>query len=942
MAAPSWLDILLGRAMRSLGSPITRRTALNFGSGFTVTDDPTNDQTTVTTSGGGSGGTGNLIVTTQTALKNLLRVNLTAGQSVTVEATNKTWTWSATTGAGFAGDDRTVAQLAEGVTADAGRFYINDGAPIVPTFAALKLAVSGVHDAIDVQAFASLGDGGGGTWNKKAGTVTENIGATCQPIGASFHYERRYSGPMFGAWFGVVTSSAEVHDANGTDTAKAATNTAAVLAMGNAIDALGGGEGRLPPGFVAMKNGTGCLHAVGWTNVHIRGDSLETTRVFDPQVAATVGDAAARGAFFWLEDQDGCTVSEMTLAGSGVANYSFAVANGVTRTERKGIYWQAPSTNCLTERVRFEGIEGECWFPDGGVGAVATNNIARNCQWFYCYSNIWNLGSGDVYAVGCGVEDCSGEGTGQSTFQMGGTRWFIRRVYSKSGADKLSADQILVYNSPNGFEIEDVTIEGFDVSLSTASIARFGQSAGNIRGNVKNLKLIDCKISTDAGSVNAFIDIRALSDLGDVNIDGLTIDGVEFTRPGGIVGPGGKLVGIRWSGPNSIDCTVTNVMARNAAGGLMDHMAQTMSDVPVANRISVSRFTGVDIPQLTSFAVAPLLDHVTPIKASVGTDTERITQLESILLTWGVVKDPAFLPTDLTSVGLDGWYRGDHVILGDTPKASGTSPPVVTLSGALAQPLGIQIDVTTGATLASGNMRFRWSVDNGSTWTASNVVGAATVVLGITGITANFAAGTYDATNLYKATVAKWLDLGPRGLYLAPFSLVKAHEFEMIASTANSKPGLRSDGIDDAMGIGYTRAKPSYIMAVVRADDATASGTIADGLSANQTRFYRTGAAQVSAYAGSAINGAGADIQNYHIYEILWDGASSYILEDGVSLVAGATGSNNAAAGLSIGAFNNASDYFNGTYVELICCNGEPFGAERDAMFATLQARYGL
>lgn len=77
--------------------------------------------------------------------------------------------------------------------------------------------------------------------------------------------------------------------------------------------------------------------------------------------------------------------------------------------------------------------------------------------------------------------------------------------------------------------------------------------------------------------------------------------------------------------------------------------------------------------------------------------------------------------------------------------------PALTLSGFPWAARKFRAEVTTGATLVSGNMRFRWSDDNGSTWT-SGVVGAATVLLGASGLTANFASGTYVNTDVYTWT----------------------------------------------------------------------------------------------------------------------------------------------------------------------------------------------
>lgn len=85
--------------------------------------------------------------------------------------------------------------------------------------------------------------------------------------------------------------------------------------------------------------------------------------------------------------------------------------------------------------------------------------------------------------------------------------------------------------------------------------------------------------------------------------------------------------------------------------------------------------------------------------------------------------------------------------------SSGMSQPVVSLSGTPTQTTdSIELDVTTGGTLASTNVRFTWKLNGVVQQTAQ--VGAATFVLGATGLTANFAAGTYTTDNNYKTASA--------------------------------------------------------------------------------------------------------------------------------------------------------------------------------------------
>lgn len=99
--------------------------------------------------------------------------------------------------------------------------------------------------------------------------------------------------------------------------------------------------------------------------------------------------------------------------------------------------------------------------------------------------------------------------------------------------------------------------------------------------------------------------------------------------------------------------------------------------------------------------------------------------------------------------------------------SSGTTPPSVTLSGTPKGAYKLHIDVTTGG-LSDGTAKFRFSVDDGQTWSAILTIpaGGGAIALtdtatdslvgvnGATGVTATFANGTYNADNLYTATAS--------------------------------------------------------------------------------------------------------------------------------------------------------------------------------------------
>lgn len=116
--------------------------------------------------------------------------------------------------------------------------------------------------------------------------------------------------------------------------------------------------------------------------------------------------------------------------------------------------------------------------------------------------------------------------------------------------------------------------------------------------------------------------------------------------------------------------------------------------------------------------------------------------------------------------GLVMWLVASRgVTLAGTPRATGTTPPVVTLTGQLEQSIALRVEIQT--TGARGAATFRWSVDGGTTWVQQNQVTAATFLMGSTGITLNFPAGTYTNDNVFVGTVASWNDQSGRGNHTA-------------------------------------------------------------------------------------------------------------------------------------------------------------------------------
>jgi len=77
--------------------------------------------------------------------------------------------------------------------------------------------------------------------------------------------------------------------------------------------------------------------------------------------------------------------------------------------------------------------------------------------------------------------------------------------------------------------------------------------------------------------------------------------------------------------------------------------------------------------------------------------------------------------------------------------STGTTPPVITLTGTPYRALNLRIECTLGGALLTWTGR--WSVDGGATWTA--FTSAATVLMAGTGVTLNIAAGTANVDNVW-------------------------------------------------------------------------------------------------------------------------------------------------------------------------------------------------
>lgn len=151
------------------------------------------------------GGTGSVAasVADLAALRAVLSVDRADNQSRGVGSPASTWIYSTSSGSGFADDGLTVVKPGDVLLAANGRWYPASPQAVVPTIAALRAAVAGKQSVLHVQAYSTIGDGGGGSFNYDSSdtTTADNTGTVV--VAGTRRYKRIYSGSLQAAWFGV-------------------------------------------------------------------------------------------------------------------------------------------------------------------------------------------------------------------------------------------------------------------------------------------------------------------------------------------------------------------------------------------------------------------------------------------------------------------------------------------------------------------------------------------------------------------------------------------------------------------------------------------------------------------------------------------------------------------------------------------------------------------
>jgi hypothetical protein len=222
----------------------------------------------------------------------------------------------------------------------------------------------------------------------------------------------------------------------------------------------------------------------------------------------------------------------------------------------------------------------------------------------------------------------------------------------------------------------------------------------------------------------------------------------------------------------------------------------------------------------------------------------------------------------VTSVTIKQCCQSDlGITLDPTLRASGSSPPVVTITGSL--PIGIRVEITTGGAL--GVALYRYSADAGVTWIESELTTTSTYAMigAATGITLNFPTGTYTNDNVYVPVILKWADQSGNGYDYVVAAASVAYSFKYNA--IGGFPSLASDQPTSAMVTSPAMIMPSpgttpwFCWCVVKITSRPANVTYAilasnNGNDADMAYYYtHTG---VSIYNASLLTSANGALPN--------------------------------------------------------------------------------
>lgn len=163
-------------------------------------------------SGGGGGGGSACSVADLASLRAIVSANRSDTEICGVLNPPSNFVFSAASGGGFADDGITVIQPNDVTLVANGRWYPSSPQAVVPTIAALRAAVAGKQSVLHVQAYSTIGDGGGGDFELDTSDTTTSDNSGTIIVAGTKRWKRQYSGALQANWWGVKADGLQITD----------------------------------------------------------------------------------------------------------------------------------------------------------------------------------------------------------------------------------------------------------------------------------------------------------------------------------------------------------------------------------------------------------------------------------------------------------------------------------------------------------------------------------------------------------------------------------------------------------------------------------------------------------------------------------------------------------------------------------------------------------
>ncbi len=292
------------------------------------------------------------------------------------------------------------------------------------------------------------------------------------------------------------------------------------------------------------------------------------------------------------------------------------------------------------------------------------------------------------------------------------------------------------------------------------------------------------------------------------------------------------------------------------------------------------------------------------------------------------------------------WQSDFGLTLGGTLKATGTTPPAITIAGSPLTSVAPRLEITTLG--VNGTAKFRYSADAGATFIESGVTVPTTpftyaFIGALQGITATFANSTYATDNVYQGTIASWTDQITGSSVLVQ-ATAAAQPVTLIG--LNGHVSLKSDGVavkmtDTTVNVGPPGTTPTFYLFVLRQTGWTAAKVLMGcGNAATQMAIFQSGASPaVVEFNGSIVNSnTGAAINTWVRGEAKFSNGADYLKLGSTTVSGGNPGNTDPAVNFNLFADAPASGFSNIEVMAALVFSSIPSAGELTNFATTINA----